>query len=191
MWLAIKTSTNGFGKMTLDYVSTITFLMPLPPLPAFWIKLRDPHSKFVHVIHNIMEGEVMLHLRNPTNRVGTIKFMHIHFREMAPCVVILKWGVIHTQERVWMTIFTLVRGLFIRYFCIGSYVVESFPNCSWIHAIMVRSWASFLFNSSWIPSNLVVSYVWFLSVSLALSSHFTALQVLWAIFGYCKKITRE
>lgn len=70
---------------------------------------------FGNFIHNIMEREVVFHLRNPTCWVWTIKFVHIHFREVVPCVSIHKGGFTRTQERVWKVIFTLLRGLLIMY----------------------------------------------------------------------------
>ena len=116
MRLLVKMRTYGFSKLTPGYVSSVTFPMPLPPLPYFLIQVEDPHTKFVQVIHNIMERKVLFHLRKPTSWFETIKFVHIHFREPILGILIHKGGVIITQERVGRENFTLKRGLFIRHF---------------------------------------------------------------------------
>jgi hypothetical protein len=40
--------------------------------------------EFGLIIPNIMEGEVVFHLRNPSCRVRSIKFMHLNFGHIIP-----------------------------------------------------------------------------------------------------------
>jgi hypothetical protein len=58
--------------------------MLLPPFPTFLIQVKNPYMEFGLITSKIMRGEVLFHLRNPPNWVGTIKFMHVNFGHLSP-----------------------------------------------------------------------------------------------------------
>lgn len=180
MRLVIKTSTYGSRKLAPSYVSSIAFPMPLPPLPSLFIQVQGPHMKFGRVIHNIINREVMFHLRNPTSWIWAIKFMHIHFREVIPFVSIHKGGIITTQEKVWRDNSILMRGIFVRH---SLHVLLSWLSLNSSKEALISS------KLVWMPSTLTTSSSCFPFSSLVLSSHFTTLRVLLAIVGHCKNVT--
>jgi hypothetical protein len=98
--------------------------MPLPPLPSFLIQVQNPYMEFGLIIPNIMEGEVLFHLRDPPCWVGSIKFMHVNFGHLIP--------------RVWRTprgvggMSMLIMGM-LRVLCIGLYLLTF---CELLHGFM-------------------------------------------------------
>jgi hypothetical protein len=60
--------------------------MPLPTLPPFLIQVQNPYMDFGLIIPNIMEVEVLFHLRDPLGWVGSIKFVHVNFGNLIPRV---------------------------------------------------------------------------------------------------------
>jgi hypothetical protein len=76
--------TNIFGEHVLIGSSWIEFIMPLPEFPTFLIQVQNPYMEFGIIISNIMKGEVLFHLRNPLDWVGTIKFIHVKFGNLSP-----------------------------------------------------------------------------------------------------------
>jgi hypothetical protein len=49
--------------------------------------------EFDHIIPNIMEGEVLFHLRHPPYWFGSIKFIHVNFGHLIPRVCRTPGGV--------------------------------------------------------------------------------------------------
>lgn len=112
MRLVIKRSCYGFNKLTLCDVSSIGFLMPLPPFPYLWIQIQYYHSKFRHVMCNVMEGEIMFHLDHPTCWVRSIKLVHFNFWEASLHSIIHERWFIGTNKGWWLMGFNIFGGFY-------------------------------------------------------------------------------
>nr|ADE77022.1 unknown [Picea sitchensis] len=98
--------------------------MPLAPLPLFLIQVQNPYMEFGLMIQNIMEGEVLFHLRDPPYWVGSIKFMHVNFGHLIPIV----WRTPRGVGQMSMLIMGMLRVL-----CIG---LDLLTFCELLHGLM-------------------------------------------------------
>jgi hypothetical protein len=81
--------------------------------------------QFGLIIPNIMEGEVLFHLRDPPDWVGSIKFMHVNFGHLIPRV----WRTPRRVGGMSMLIMGMLRVLYI-----GLYLLTF---CEWMHGFAV------------------------------------------------------
>jgi hypothetical protein len=80
--------------------------------------------EFGLILPNIMEGEVMFHLRDPPCWVRSIKFMHVNFGHLIP----RGWRTPRGVGRMSMLIMGILRVLYIALYLLTI--------CEWIHGFM-------------------------------------------------------
>jgi hypothetical protein len=82
----------------------------LPPLPTFKIQIKDTNTKLDQIISNVVQGEIMFHLSDPTHGIQAIKFIHVHFGKTKFLVrrVRMKWHGMGAINAFW--IISLFRG---------------------------------------------------------------------------------
>jgi hypothetical protein len=102
--------------------------MPLPPLPSFLIQVQNPYMEFGLIIPNIMEGEVLFHLRNPPCWVGSIKFMHVNFGHLIPRV----WRTPRGVGGMSMLIMGMLRVLWVGLNILTLEELHGFMMATWI-----------------------------------------------------------
>lgn len=113
MSIPLKKSLYSINKLTFGNVSTIGFLIPLPLFLSFLIQVQDYLLKFHHVNNYSME-RVVFHLGNPPRGVKTIKFVHIHFRNERPLLIIFEGWFFRTNGEC-----ALRDATFLEYFSDG------------------------------------------------------------------------
>lgn len=68
-----------------------------------------PQSKFHHVISQVMERDVVLHLGNTHRAIKNIKLLHIHSRKVVPQLIIHERWFMRTKKGMWIVISGLLR----------------------------------------------------------------------------------